>query len=198
MIKNNRIILIIIFLMFFSAMAIAQEDFISINIRGGLNFSTYGGKLHDTKTVLREQAGIGVDIAVAKNIYLVTGIDFQTKGTKIKPGSGQKIKYNAHYLQAPLHMAYKIKLSHNIKVLAEIGPYVAYGIGGKIKAEEKINTFGDGRLKKFDCGGGIAAGLEINRSVLKVGYDHGFSNISDIKGVKIRNRNLFITSGFIF
>lgn len=198
MTKCKLIIAAIIALTLSSNVLKAQESRVSFNIRGGLNISNYGGDLDDTKNALKQHVGLGLDIAVAQNTYLLIGIDYQSKGTKIDPKIGETIKYNADYLQVPVHAAYKIRLFRHMKFVAEAGPYVAFGVGGKIKGREKVNTFGDGRLKRLDCGGSFAVGAEFYRNFLKVGYNCGFNNISDKKGVKIRNRDFFISSGFMF
>jgi len=197
MIKSKTTVILITLLTIFNITK-AQESPMSFNIRGGMNFTTFGGDLDDTKTVLKQQVGVGMEYAIYRNVFLLTGIDYQTKGTKIKPESGNNIKFNAAYLQVPLHVAYKFALSDKVKLSAEAGPYVAYGIGGKIKGERKVNAFGDGRLKKFDCGVGVAIGAEFYRNFLKIGYDYGMCDISDIKRTKIKNRSLFITSGYRF
>lgn len=197
--KNRLVIMVIMSIMVYPMITKAQENPISLNIRGGLNLSTYTGGLNDTEIAVKQQFGIGLDVAIVDGLYLFTGIDYQAKGTKIKPKSGSQIKFNATYLQLPFHIAYKIKLSENIRISAEAGPYLACGLGGKIKSDAgKVNTFGDGRLKKFDMGAGLGLGFEFYRNFIRAGYDYGFINISDIKGTKIRNSNFFIISGFSF
>lgn len=178
----------------------AKEKSIAVNLRGGVNFSTYAGDLHKTKTAVKQQFGLGLDLEITDNLYLLTGLDYHTKGSKGKSTLGQTIKYNPAYLQIPLHAAYKIQLSPDFSYFLGTGWYAAYGVGGriKIKGGEKVNIFNKGRLKKFDMGTSIIMGVKYKRNVFKIGYDFGFINISDIKGTKVRNRNFFITSGYRF
>lgn len=177
----------------------AQEQPVTLGVKAGVNLSTFGGNVNDAKTVFKYQVGVTADIAVTENFYILTGLDFQTKGSKYKPKEGSDIKYNPMYLQVPVHVGYKFELSPDFKLVVNAGPYAAYGIGGKVKGSGVSESlFGDNKLKRFDYGVGAGIGVEYNRICLNVGYDFGLANISDAKGGKIRNRNAFITLGYKF
>lgn len=177
----------------------AQDSPVSIGLKGGINLSDFGGDMKDVKSAIKYQAGITFDIACTENVYLQTGIEFLTKGAKQKPGTGTNIKYNPIYLQVPVHAAYKFNIANDIRLVINAGPYVAYGLGGKIKAgDEKEDFFGDNRFKRFDFGIGGGAGIEIGKIVFSLGYDFGLANISDTKGTKVRNRNAYASIGFKF
>jgi len=178
----------------------AQEKFATLGVKAGGNLSSLGGDIQKTNYVFKYQVGITVDLALAENFYVVTGLDLQTKGTKSKPNGHPNEKYNPMYLQVPVHAAYKMNIGQNSKFVIEAGPYVAYGISGKVKQDGggKVNIFGDDRFKRFDFGLGAGVGVELGKIVVKGGYDFGLLNISDVKGVKVRNNNAYLTLGYHF
>jgi len=183
----------------FSMETKAQENLITFGVKGGLNLSTFGGDVKNTKSVMRYQFGITADVALTENLYILTGLDLQTKGTKQNPKAQPAVKYNPMYLQLPVHIGYKFDIGSDIRLVVNAGPYAAYGIGGKIRSEgEKLSAFGSDRLKRLDYGIGGGVGVELRKFVIHAGYDFGLANISDAKGVKIRNRNPFLTVGYKF
>jgi len=177
----------------------AQDKFATFGVKVGANLSSMGGDIKKTDYVFKYQAGVTADLAFSENFYLITGLDFQTKGTKSKPKGSADIKYNPMYLQVPVHAAYKFNVADNTKLVFQAGPYVAYGIGGKMKSQgTKISIFGDDKFKRFDMGLGTAVGVELGKIVIKGGYDFGLLDVSDISGVKARNHNGYVTLGYHF
>lgn len=174
----------------------AQE--IQLGVKAGANLSTFGGDMKKTNSVFKYQFGITADIGLTENVYIITGLDFQTKGTKQKPKGAHDVKYNPMYLQLPVHAGYKFDIAPRTRLVVEAGPYIAYGIGGKAKGEGKVNIFGDDRFKRFDFGVGAGVGVEFGKIVVKSGYDFGLINVSDVKGVKVRNNNAYLTLGYKF
>ncbi|HCO66234.1 MAG TPA: PorT family protein [Dysgonomonas sp.] len=178
--------------------SIKAQD-VTFGVRGGANLSSMNGDVPKTKYVFKYQIGATVDVGFTDNFYLITGLDLQTKGTKSKPKDGTEVKYNPMYLQIPVHAAYKFDVAPQGRLVVEAGPYVAYGISGKMKGGgEKVNFFGDDRFKRFDFGLGAGIGYEYSHFVVKGGYDFGLIDISDVKGVKARNHNAYLTVGYRF
>lgn len=177
----------------------AQDKFATFGIKGGANLSSMSGDIKKTDYVFKYQFGITADLALTENVYIITGLDLQTKGTKSKPHGAADVKYNPMYLQLPVHAAYKLDISNNNRLVFEAGPYVAYGISGKMKSDgHKVNIFGDDRFKRFDMGIGTAVGVEFGSIVVKGGYDFGLLDVCKISGVKARNHNAFVTLGYHF
>lgn len=173
----------------------AQDGPVTVGVKAGVNLSTLDGDVKHTKSVFKYQFGITADIALSNNLYVMTGLDLQTKGTKSK----SDIKYNPMYIQLPAHLGYKFSLSPSVKFVVNAGPYVAYGIGGKVKGDgnnEKI--FGNNKFKKLDYGVGGGIGFEISKLCINGGYDFGLNDISDMKDVKVKNRNAYVTLGYKF
>jgi len=177
----------------------AQDKFATFGVKAGGNLSNMGGDIKKTDYVFKYQVGVTADLAFTENWYLLTGLDLQTKGTKSKPKNQAETKFNPMYLQIPVHAGYKLEVGPNMKLVFEAGPYVAYGISGKMKsAGTKVNIFGDDKFKRFDFGAGAGVGVEISKFVVKAGYDYGIIDISDVKGTKARNHNGYVTVGYHF
>ncbi|MCD8031553.1 MAG: PorT family protein [Bacteroides sp.] len=177
----------------------AQEKPVTWGIKAGTNLSTFGGDMKHTKSVLRYQVGITADVALTNNLFLLTGLDLQTKGAKCSPKSASDIKYNPMYLQLPVHIGYKFDVASHTRLVVHAGPYLAYGIGGKARSEgNKQSVFGNNQLKRVDYGLMGGAGIEIGNIAIHAGYEFGLANISNAKGTKIRNRNPYFTVGYKF
>lgn len=176
----------------------AQDKFVTFGVKGGANLSSYSGDIKNTNYVFKYQFGVTADIALTDHLYVVTGLDFQTKGTKVDSKINKDTKYNPMYLQLPVHAAYKFDIAPSMRFVVEAGPYIAYGIGGKMKGDRKVDIFGDDKFKRFDFGLGAGIGLEYKMIAVKAGYDFGLINVSDAKGVKARNQNAYLTLGYRF
>ena len=173
----------------------AQDKPVLLGVKAGVNLSTLGADLKDSKYVFKYQVGITADLAFSENLYLLTGLDFQAKGAKL-----DGVKYNPIYLQLPVTVGYKFDLGNNTRLVLNAGPYLAYGIGGKTKGGEagSQKLFKDDIFKRLDYGviGGV--GVEFDRFTVSAGYDLGLRNISDATGTKARNRNAYLTVGVKF
>ncbi len=197
--KLSILVAFIAFISMFSNQVTAQEKPVALGIKGGLNLSTFGGNLKDTKSVLRYQFGITAEIALPDHMYILTGLDFQTKGSRYNTTSDSGIKYNPMYLQVPVNIGYKYDLGKNIRLTGSAGPYIAYGIGGKAKTVEgKESVFGKNKFKRFDYGLTAGAGVEFGKIAVVAGYEYGLANINDSNGRKIKNRNPYLTVGYSF
>jgi len=197
--KISTLILTMTLLVIGNGVVNAQDKPVTLGVKAGANLSSFSGDIKKTNYMFKYQFGITADLALSENLYVITGLDLQTKGTKSKPSGSANVKYNPMYLQLPVHAAYKFNVGQNTRFVAEAGPYVAYGISGKMKGNgEKVNFFGDHRFKRFDFGLGAGVGLEFGNIVVKGGYDFGLLNIAKEKGVKARNHNAYLTLGYHF
>ena len=173
----------------------AQDKPVTFGVKAGVNLSTLGGDLKDSKYTFKYQAGITVDVLLVDHLYLMTGLDFQAKGAKLGG-----VKYNPMYLQLPAMIGYKFDLGANTRLVLNAGPYIAYGIGGKTKGGEagSQKLFKDDIFKRLDYGVVGGVGVEFGKFSIGAGYDLGLANISDVKGTKARNRNAYLTVGVKF
>lgn len=204
---------------------------LQFGVRAGINLSNFGGsdiqlndntELNDKMALMGYMAGLTVDYALTDIVYLQSGLDFTTKGAKYKAGlSGAEasLRCNPMYLQLPVHVAAKIPVGNSLKVVLGGGPFVAYGIGGKVKGEgsmgeitikgQEENFFDDNAFRRFDCGVGINAGFEFGNMSVGIGYDLGLANIArntlnvgniEIadKNYKVRTQNAYLALGMRF
>lgn len=207
--------------------ATAQDSPFRFGINAGINLSnvTIGtAKTNGTSFRVGYQVGLTVDYAISSNFYLLSGLSFTTKGSKIEDLDYEDYiggmpdftnKFEQQYIQLPLYGAYKMNLSNDLNLMFGIGPYFAYGVGGKSKqelnsgqwsggiTEREFNTFGKNEdplftneLKRFDCGLGALVNLEYKRINLNIGYEHGLTNISKIDSYKYRNYNFTFSVGY--
>lgn len=175
----------------------------SLALKGGTTSSNLRG-MHSSDSKSGFNAGLSADINLPANFRIYTGIELVSKGAKnagIAPNEYDKI--NALYLQVPAKLGYNFPVIPGLGLHVGVGPYFAQGIGGKIEkmgAKEKIDTFGNDTMKKFDWG----VGAEVGASILgilqvRVGYDMGIANIAQSEwNGKVRNKNLYTSLGIKF
>lgn len=70
--------------------------------------------------------GVGLDYPISNSWAFQSGLMFTGKGYKVGD-----IKAKAHYLEIPLLAAYKAPIADDVNFVANAGPYLAFGIGGK-------------------------------------------------------------------
>ena len=182
---------------------------LSFGVKAGVNFSNMVADGNSGDMKIGPVAGVTVDYGITENLFLLTGLDLSVKGTK-ESDYDYSLTYNPLYLQIPIHVAYKFSVveAENVKFVVEAGPYVAYGVAGKIKYKDddgesdSSDLYGDlAPFKRFDFGVGAGIGLEVDKLKFSVGYDFGLANINDMFGdedLKVNNRNFFITVGYRF
>ena len=198
--KKLKLSLVIAFLGMISLVGAQNASF---NIKGGLNMSNfYGDDLNDKNMKAGFHIGVGADLEFAPNVALQTGLFYSMKGAKYKSqDEGDLIDANvsANYLQLPLHFAYKIDVTPGTKVVLHAGPYIAYGIGGKVKLGPlEVNTFDkDLGFKPFDAGLGLGVGAEFGVILVDLGWDMGLTNIARGSG-NVKNQNAYLSLGYKF
>ncbi|NDV96978.1 PorT family protein [Dysgonomonas sp. 521] len=195
----------------------AQDKPLTFGIKAGMNISNFSGDgVDDSDARIGFNAGVTLDITLTPDVYLLTGLEFTTKGAKTKglvnatDASGALIegsgKCNPMYLQLPLHIGYKIGTLGDMRFVVHTGPYIAYGIAGSYKVDgkaagmESIDTdiFSSAFFKKFDMGLGFGVGAEFGKICTAINCDFGLINISKMEGEKIRNMSVAISVGYKF
>lgn len=176
----------------------------NVYLKGGVNFSSaYDVKpnMFDKDFKAGFSLGVQLDRKLDHHLYFQSGISFTTKGVEFNPkGNDKPTKINQMYLQLPLALAYKFHLDRKTYLVLNLGPYIAYGIGGKIDdgSAKEHNSFGKARLRRFDTGllGGI--GLEVDRVLLGLNYEYGLLDIAQPKKNSYKNQNISISLGYKF
>lgn len=210
----------------------AQES--GFGVRASMNLSNvnnkYDGEIesgaskseyeYDFKNRIGFKIGVIYDWGLSESFYIQPGLYFTTRGAKYEDSDEDykyEEKWNLNYLQLPILASYRIALSDNVKWHINAGPYLAYGLGGKVKWEETYDGEKDkgdykafdtsdedtdgGDLKRFDAGLSFGTGVSINKFYIGLTYDLGLTNIADKDGwedYKMKNRNFSIGVGFNF
>lgn len=151
----------------------------TFGVRAGVNFQNITGKDYldddlDNKIKTGFHVGVNAEIPVAAEFYVQPGVLFSTKGAANK--DDDDIKWNLSYIEVPVNFLYKPMLGTG-KLLLGIGPYIAFGIGGKfndlngkeidVKFENKISQSQAADpdviyARSIDAGGNLLAGYEFN------------------------------------
>jgi hypothetical protein len=201
----------------------AQES-TTFGLRAGVNFQNLNGKDYqgndlDLKLKTGFHIGVNAEIPIAPEFYLQPGVLFSTKGAKSKTDDDAKI--NISYIEVPINFLYKPELSGG-KLLLGIGPYVAFGVGGKVKGgnQEKDITFknkitaadylnGGSNIyafaKRLDVGGNLLFGYELSSKIsAQLNAQLGLVKINpEIEGVsndktKVKNTGFGVSLGYRF
>lgn len=96
----------------------------------------------DTKFAVKGHLGVDVDIPVGTDFYFRPGLTLIQKGAKVKEtilGTKYETEANLFYLDIPLNFIYKVASSGAGHFAFGFGPYVGFGIGGKIKTTSGSN-----------------------------------------------------------
>jgi Outer membrane protein beta-barrel domain len=196
---KKLILLLIIYIpiSFLSAQSL-DESKIKFGILGGVNFHNLTGKdlageKLNSKGIFGFHAGINAQIPIVPEFYFQPGLLFSTKGSEIQnTGFNSKIKLS--YLELPLNFVYKSSLGNGYFMLG-FGPYVGYGINGKvtntiasaentadIKFKNSIelnDPLTDYYLRALDIGGNIFVGYEMTNGIfVQLNTQYGMVNIS--------------------
>ena len=170
--------------------------------------------------------GVGADIGVGGNWALPPTLFFVRKGmsnsSEVRSddiGMKGDLTLNAYYLELPVMAAYRIPLER-MDVVLYAGPYLAYGVGGKVKSTvtgredsdepvrkitESQSVFGNGGLKRFDSGLGLGMDLEFGRFIAGINVNIGLVNLARTKDfdydeddIAVRNLAAHISFGYKF
>jgi hypothetical protein len=204
----------------------AQEDTrTTFGIRAGVNFQNFNGKDSQgdklkNDMIVGYNAGVNVELPVAPDFVLQPGLLFSLKGTKTTQGTTTgKIKVD--YIELPVNFIYKSVLG-NGRLLLGLGPYVAYGVAGKVKITdsgidiEKDIKFENNLstaqaldeelyLRHFDAGANLLAGYEfgfgisfqLNAQLGLLKVNPGYEGDSEDK-TSVKNTGFGISVGYRF
>lgn len=148
-----------------------------------------------TKVKLRPGFHLGgtADMVLSDKFYLQPSLLLSGKGFTIDKNGGaqylygvDKIKFTSYYIELPVNFIFKPQVG-NGRMLLGAGPYIAYGLGGRWKAEANgmsvtgklkfLNNYsstdssmgGNSRTipytKPFDFGANILIGYEFSRNL---------------------------------
>lgn len=179
---------------------VAGPQFSSMTIK---NPGLTGTSKETSKILTGIRAGVTVDIPLADEFYIGTGLLYSGKGGKSKSSDA---KTTLSYLELPIHFMFKPEVGSGRLVLSA-GPYLAYGLGGKIKDTGfgDFNVYDDEALllkqKRFDAGVGINVGYEMPMGLyFGLNTDLGLVNTADNTNNdrKFKNTSFGVSVGYKF
>jgi hypothetical protein len=159
---------------------IGEKGKLSFGILGGVNFQTLTGQDHtgdklENDLMIAYHAGFNIQMPLAPEFYFQPGLLYSLKGAKSTAGALTSTT-KVSYIEMPLNLVYKGKLGNGY-VMVGFGPYVGYGIGGKVTTtggEASLDTdvtfqnsvslsdpVLDTYFKTIDAGGNVFAGYEM-------------------------------------
>lgn len=201
-----------------TAGAVTAQNKTTFGVRAGANFTNLNGKdadgdKSDGKMKVGFHVGANAEIPLADEFYLQPGVLFSTKGAKAEEGSG---KINISYIEVPVNFLYKADLGQG-KLLMGVGPYVGFGIGGKVKGDggdadikfkneiTPAESMTAPYFKRIDAGGNLLFGYEFaNKLSFQLNAQLGLLNIEPkIEGVdmgdsKTKNTGFGVSVGYRF
>jgi len=180
-----------------------------VYVQGGVNLSnittTNSGATESSKLLTSFNAGIMARSNANEPIALEAGLLVEGKGAKASGGSGNTFynaTFNPLYLELPVNLVIRVPLeaSHS-NIFINAGLYVAMGIAGKSKVNGQIagtsfsksedidftstdpnaNDQAYSKLKRYDYGVNIGAGVDLGKILLKANYGMGLAKISSMQ-----------------
>ncbi|MEO9070688.1 MAG: porin family protein [Ginsengibacter sp.] len=175
-----------------------------VYIQGGLSLANISnsnsGSVNQNNTLGTFNGGILARSNSSGALAFESGILLDGRGAKVEGSSGSanyKVTFNPLYLELPVNVIFRLPLSSTANIFINGGPYVAFGIAGKSKFEGQLGSisgsqteniqFTDAdpndndqvysKLKRFDYGLNIGAGLDLKAVLLKVNYGYGLAKI---------------------
>ena len=190
-------------LMTFMLMATDGFSQPSFGVKGSFNFfnlsqKDVNGDKIENSMIPAFDAGVFAEFPVATEFVLRPELLFASKGAKSKD---EDSKIHLNYVELPILFLYKGVLYNN-KILLGFGPYIALGVGGKIKSG---NISMDVKFKNditqaeyiegwwanpLDFGAKMMAGIEISGGFsVAINASLGLSNVeTKIAGEKLDSR----------
>lgn len=180
-------------------------------LKGGVNLAnistTSDGRVDEAKMLTSFHIGGVADIPLNSFLSFQPGLLVTGKGSKTEIYTTSsindnyfKIKTNPIYLELPANLVFKAPLGGGTRLFFGAGPYIAMGIGGETKGEQKFLgvtrtyekdvEFNDddpttsqqedasvNSLRRFDYGANGLAGIETGKFMVGVNYGLGLSKI---------------------
>ncbi|BAP29479.1 uncharacterized protein CHSO_0442 [Chryseobacterium sp. StRB126] len=168
-----------------------KESGIELIPKVGINIANQSIKnVNDEKSKTSFQAGLGVNIQTGiKNFSVQPEVNFISKGTKFKNSFGSET-YNFNYIEVPVLAKYSFG-----PVYVNAGPSIGFLMG---KNEKVKATYGKTRSIDFglQMGAGVAIPAGPGKVIVDGRYNLGLNNISDEKGLDVKNRGFAISLGY--
>lgn len=151
------------------------------NIKGGLTMNSYTGTNSGLKTKTKAglKLGIGANYHFNDMFSLRTGLSIVGRGAKVT-AQFTEYKINQIYFEIPALASADFAITGTNTLSVFIGPYFAYGIGGKIKSgNHESRVFKDNGYDRADMGLKIGEEFDFNRFLVGIDTDFGLVKLSN-------------------
>jgi len=168
---------------------------LTFGVRAGFNLSKFIDDDLEWRYRFGYQAGVEADINLVRSLSINTGLYYIQKGFKMELEYGssytQKYEYKPVYLEVPLALSYRIKLSDSSQFQLNAGGYFAYGL------KNSDENFFKGNYKKEDIGMTLGAAVTYSHYYFGANYQHSLVSVcsSDIKSY---HSNIVVSLGYNF
>ena len=184
----------------------------TLGLRAGMNFSKQynQGDGADNKFRAGIKAGLELDLNIVRSLSVNTGVYYAQRGYKSEYSDyrgSNKTTDNASYIEIPVLLSYRVKLSDAAQFQLNVGPYFAFGLSGTKKLETtfagqndyETDSFDqyDG-MKKHDIGIHAGAAVTFSDFYVGVNYERSLMNVSNITGANFQNGSIGICVGYNF
>ncbi|MDH7464259.1 porin family protein [Chitinophagaceae bacterium 26-R-25] len=165
-----------------------SEPAVTFGIRAGvdlqnLNGHDYQNNKLDNDPLLKFNVGVNAEVPIGTDWFIQPGILYTTKGAK----AGDR-KVNLGYIEVPVYAMYKPDLGDG-HLLLGVGPYIAFGVGGKVgdkavtftKSATSLEYFANqgAYFKRVDAGGNLLIGYEFASNLsFQLNCQLGLANIA--------------------
>lgn len=176
---------------------------------GGMTFSEMTLRsgdysYHGLKSKVGFTGGVILDMPISKFASVNTGLLYANRGYSGKNDIlGDQIRGTlvTKNLEIPVNMSMKLR-TPIIQPFVQAGPYMMIALSGTKKLDgvsHDVDFTGSNReMKRVDFGFNMGAGVEFLSFRFLVNYGLGFINLSEISGIKTRNRALSGTIAWMF
>ena len=217
--------LIIVFAAFITFTDAESQTYLQGGLNLANITQTNNGQTEKNNILPTFNAGILARFGLSTIVDLESGVLFTGRGSKAETyfngGTDYvKSKFNPLYVEVPLNLVVKLPLAKRSGLFFHAGPYVAVGVGGKSKTETKIGPLYSStstnikfsnddpftsqqddaaynKLKRFDFGMNLGAGIRLEHIMLKVNYGLGFAKINSTESNNtVNDKNKYRTLSF--
>lgn len=111
------------------------------------------------------------------------------------------------YIELPVNIGGKIALNNTVSLFGMVGPYVAYGVSGKMTTHivggtpmtNDIQWLGSRKtFERFDYGLNAGLGAEIRNFLVSVQYSRGFANVRpENYAIRANNQVFSLSAGYL-
>ena len=173
------------------ANAYAASEKTDAELVAGMNVASYD--VSSANSRIGFHTGVRVNFGlpnVQQGLYANGAILLSLRGAKVAD-----YNFNPFYLDIPIHLGYRYRVTSDVALIGEFGPYFGIGLFG---STDGLDVFSDEfGLKRFDVGLGLRVGAEFNNKITtSLGYDFGLIEVAD--DTKAKNRNFYISLGYKF